>query len=33
VLLQFAIWHSLFIAQLGQRPGPQQDPLGWIASG
>ncbi|TVQ87457.1 MAG: asparagine synthase (glutamine-hydrolyzing) [Chromatiaceae bacterium] len=31
-LLQFAIWHRLFIEQPGRRPGPQEDPLEWIAS-
>lgn len=31
-LLQFAIWHRLFIEQPGLRPGPREDPLAWIAS-
>jgi asparagine synthase (glutamine-hydrolysing) len=29
-LLQFAIWHRLFIDQPGLRPEPNEDPLEWI---
>ena len=29
-LLQFAIWHRLFIEQPGARPAPNEDPLDWI---
>lgn len=31
-LMQFAIWHRLFIEQPGLRPAPDEDPLEWIAS-
>jgi asparagine synthase (glutamine-hydrolysing) len=31
-LMQFAIWHRLFIDQPGQVPRPNEDPLDWIAS-
>jgi asparagine synthase (glutamine-hydrolysing) len=31
-LLQFAIWHRMFIEQPGLRPTPDEDPLDWIAS-
>jgi asparagine synthase (glutamine-hydrolysing) len=31
-LMQFAIWHRLFIEQPGLRPAPDEDPLAWIAS-
>lgn len=30
-LMQFAIWHRLFIEQPGLRPAPSEDPLEWIA--
>ena len=30
-LMQFAIWHRLFIEQPSRRPSPQEDPLDWIA--
>jgi asparagine synthase (glutamine-hydrolysing) len=30
-LLQFAIWHRLFIERPGERPTPDEDPLDWIA--
>jgi asparagine synthase (glutamine-hydrolysing) len=30
-LLQFAIWHRLFIEQPGVRPGLDEDPLDWIS--
>ena len=29
-LMQFAIWHRLFIEQPGAIPAPQEDPLAWI---
>ncbi|HNQ77017.1 MAG TPA: asparagine synthase C-terminal domain-containing protein, partial [Pseudothauera hydrothermalis] len=29
-LLQFAIWHRLFIEHPGLRPTPDEDPLAWI---
>lgn len=29
-LLQFAIWHRLFVEQPGRRPGTDEDPLDWI---
>jgi len=29
-LMQFAIWHRLFIEQPGARPTPNEDPLDWI---
>ncbi len=29
-LMQFAIWHRLFIEQPGLRPAPDEDPLEWI---
>jgi asparagine synthase (glutamine-hydrolysing) len=32
-LMQFAIWHRLFIEQPGLAPSPDEDPLDWIASG
>ncbi|MBK1724254.1 asparagine synthase (glutamine-hydrolyzing) [Thiocystis violacea] len=31
-LMQFAIWHRLFIDQPGLKPAPNEDPLEWIAS-
>ncbi|GAB0147650.1 asparagine synthase (glutamine-hydrolyzing) [Marichromatium sp. PS1] len=31
-LLQFAIWHRLFIERPGLTPAPHEDPLDWIAS-
>jgi asparagine synthase (glutamine-hydrolysing) len=31
-LMQFAIWHRLFIEQPGLRPAPDEDPLDWIPS-
>jgi asparagine synthase (glutamine-hydrolysing) len=31
-MMQFAIWHRLFIEQPGSRPSPDEDPLEWIAS-
>jgi asparagine synthase (glutamine-hydrolysing) len=30
-LMQFAIWHRLFIEQPGVRPTPDEDPLDWIS--
>lgn len=30
-LMQFAIWHRLFIEQPGSQPGVDEDPLDWIA--
>jgi asparagine synthase (glutamine-hydrolysing) len=30
-LMQFAIWHRLFIEQPGLRPTPNEDPLDWIS--
>jgi asparagine synthase (glutamine-hydrolysing) len=30
-LMQFAIWHYLFIEHLGKRPSPEEDPLDWIS--
>ncbi len=32
-LMQFAIWHRLFIEEPGIRPSPDEDPLEWIGSG
>lgn len=29
-LLQFAIWHRLFVEQPGLKPGPDEDPLEWV---
>jgi asparagine synthase (glutamine-hydrolysing) len=29
-LLQFAIWHRLFIEQPGLKPEPNEDPLEWV---
>ena len=29
-LMQFAIWHRLFIEQPGLKPGPDEDPLAWV---
>lgn len=29
-LMQFAIWHRLFIEQPGLKPAPDEDPLDWI---
>jgi asparagine synthase (glutamine-hydrolysing) len=29
-LMQFAIWHRLFVEQPGCRPAPREDPLDWI---
>ncbi len=29
-LMQFAIWHRLFIEQPGLTPGPDEDPLEWV---
>jgi asparagine synthase (glutamine-hydrolysing) len=29
-LLQFAIWHRLFVEQPGRLPGRSEDPLDWI---
>jgi asparagine synthase (glutamine-hydrolysing) len=31
-LMQFAIWHRIFIEQPGLAPLPAEDPLDWIAS-
>jgi asparagine synthase (glutamine-hydrolysing) len=31
-LMQFAIWHRLFVEQTRLRPSPDEDPLDWIAS-
>lgn len=31
-LMQFAIWHRLFVEQPGLKPAPDEDPLDWIAS-
>jgi len=31
-LMQFAIWHRLFIEQPGLKPAPNEDPLDWISS-
>jgi asparagine synthase (glutamine-hydrolysing) len=31
-LMQFSIWHRMFIEQPGLRPTPDEDPLDWIAS-
>jgi asparagine synthase (glutamine-hydrolysing) len=31
-LMQFAIWHRLFVEQPGLRPAPDEDPLDWVAS-
>jgi asparagine synthase (glutamine-hydrolysing) len=31
-LMQFAIWHRLFIEQSGLQPAPDEDPLDWISS-
>ncbi len=30
-LLQFAIWHRLFVERPGIRPGPDENPLEWIS--
>jgi len=30
-LMQFAIWHRLFIEQAGAQPSPSEDPLDWIS--
>ncbi len=30
-LMQFAIWHRLFVEQPGQIPGAEEDPLEWIS--
>ncbi|MDD2769706.1 MAG: asparagine synthase-related protein, partial [Methylococcus sp.] len=30
-LMQFAIWHRLFIEQPGLKPSPDEDPLDWIS--
>jgi asparagine synthase (glutamine-hydrolysing) len=30
-LMQFAIWHRLFIEQPGLKPAPDEDPLDWIS--
>ncbi|MBD2428617.1 asparagine synthase (glutamine-hydrolyzing) [Phormidium sp. FACHB-1136] len=30
-LMQFAIWHRLFVEQPGARPSPDEDPLDWIS--
>lgn len=32
-LVQFAIWHRLFVEQPGLAPRPDEDPLDWIPSG
>jgi len=32
-MMQFAIWHRLFIERPGLKPSPDEDPLEWIASG
>lgn len=29
-LMQFAIWHRLFIEQPGLKPAPDEDPLAWV---
>jgi asparagine synthase (glutamine-hydrolysing) len=29
-LMQFAIWHRLFIEEPGLKPGPEEDPLEWV---
>lgn len=29
-LMQFAIWHRLFIEQPGHKPAPDEDPLEWV---
>ena len=29
-LIQFAIWHRLFIEEPGLTPGPDEEPLEWI---
>jgi asparagine synthase (glutamine-hydrolysing) len=29
-ILQFAIWHRLFVEQPGRVPGPSEDPLDWV---
>ncbi|MCB2263252.1 MAG: asparagine synthase (glutamine-hydrolyzing) [Candidatus Thiosymbion ectosymbiont of Robbea hypermnestra] len=31
-LMQFAIWHRLFIEEPGLTPSPDEDPLEWVAS-
>mgnify|MGYP001046633722 FL=1 len=31
-LVQFAIWHRLFVEQPGLRPAPDEDPLDWVPS-
>jgi asparagine synthase (glutamine-hydrolysing) len=30
-LMQFAIWHHLFVERPGVRPEPEEDPLAWIS--
>jgi asparagine synthase (glutamine-hydrolysing) len=30
-LMQFAIWHRLFVENPGIRPTPDEDPLAWIS--
>ncbi len=30
-LMQFAIWHRLFVEDFGVRPSPEEDPLDWIS--
>ena len=30
-IVQFAIWHRLFIEQPGVRPAPDENPLEWIS--
>jgi asparagine synthase (glutamine-hydrolysing) len=32
-LMQFAIWHRLFIEGPGSAPSPDEDPLEWVAAG
>ena len=29
-VLQFAIWHRIFVEQQGRMPGTSEDPLDWI---
>jgi asparagine synthase (glutamine-hydrolysing) len=29
-LMQFAIWHRLFVEEPGLKPGPDEDPLEWV---
>ena len=31
-MMQFAIWHRIFVEEPGIRPAPEEDPLDWIAS-